>query len=67
MSEFDVEIPRDRRHGDYATNAAMILARQTGGNPRQIAQRLIEAYAPPADRIDRLEIAGPGFINITLA
>ncbi len=66
MPEFDVEIPRDRRHGDYATNAAMVLARQAGGNPRQIAQRLIEAYAPPAERIARLEIAGPGFINITL-
>ncbi len=67
VSEFDVEIPRDRRHGDYATNAAMVLARHGGGKPREIAQRLIDAYAPPADRIARLEIAGPGFINITLA
>ncbi len=67
VPEFDVEIPRDRRHGDYATNAAMVLARQAGGHPREIAQRLIEAYAPPADRIVRLEIAGPSFINITLA
>lgn len=64
---FDVEIPKDRRHGDYATNAAMILARQTGGNPREIAQALIEAWAPPADRIAGVETAGPGFINITLA
>ncbi len=67
VAEFDVEIPRDRRHGDYATNAAMVLARQTGGKPRTIAQHLIDAYAPPADRIARLEIAGPGFINMTLA
>jgi arginyl-tRNA synthetase len=67
MPAFDVEIPRDRRHGDYATNAAMVLARQTGGNPRGIAQVLIDAYAPPADRIAKLEIAGPGFVNITLA
>ncbi len=66
VPEFDVEIPRDRRHGDYATNAAMILARR-GGKPREIAQRLIEACAPPADRVARLEVAGPGFINITLA
>ena len=64
---FEVEIPKDRRHGDYATNAAMLLARQTGGKPREIAQRLIDAYAPPADRIARTEIAGPGFINLTLA
>jgi len=64
---FDVEIPKDRRHGDYATNAAMVLARQTGARPRDIAQVLIDAYAPPADRIAKLEVAGPGFINITLA
>ncbi|MGQ0570977.1 MAG: arginine--tRNA ligase [Armatimonadota bacterium] len=63
----DVEIPRDRRRGDYATNAAMVLAKQAGGSPREIAQRLIDAYAPAADRVARLEIAGPGFINITLA
>ncbi len=64
---FEVEIPRDRRHGDYATNAALLLAKQAGGNPRQISQRLIESYAPPADRIERLEVAGPGFVNMTIA
>jgi arginyl-tRNA synthetase len=67
IPEFDVEVPRERRHGDYATNAPMVLARQTGRKPREIAQHLIEAYAPSPDRIARLEIAGPGFINITLA
>lgn len=64
---FEVEIPKDRRHGDYATNAAMVLAKHTGGKPRDIAQRLIDAYAPSPDRIARLEVAGPGFINITVA
>jgi arginyl-tRNA synthetase len=64
---FDVEIPKDRRHGDYATNAALVLARQTGGRPRDLAQALIDAWAPAPDRIAKLEIAGPGFINITLA
>ncbi len=64
---FEVEVPKDRRHGDYATNAALLLAKQTGAKPRDIAQRLIDTYAPPADRIARLEVAGPGFINITLA
>ncbi|MDR7543412.1 MAG: arginine--tRNA ligase [Armatimonadota bacterium] len=67
LPEFDVEIPRDRRHGDYATNAAMMLARQTGGRPEAIAQVLIEAWAPDPARISKLEIAGPGFVNITLA
>ncbi|MGH2371923.1 MAG: arginine--tRNA ligase, partial [bacterium] len=64
---FEVEIPKDRRHGDYATNAAMVLAKHTGGKPRDIAQRLIDAYAPSPDRIARLDVAGPGFINITIA
>jgi len=67
LPAFDVEIPRDRRHGDYATNAALVLAKQAGINPRELAQRLIEAYAPPADRIARLDVAGPGFINISIA
>jgi arginyl-tRNA synthetase len=65
--QIEIEIPRDRRHGDYATNAAMVLARSAGRPPREVAQRLIEAWAPPADRIERLEVAGPGFINITVA
>ena len=64
---FEVEIPKDRRHGDYATNAALILAKRTGGKPRDLAQLLIDAYAPPPDRIARLEVAGPGFINISVA
>jgi arginyl-tRNA synthetase len=64
---FDVEIPRDRRHGDYAANAAMMLAKQTGLNPRDVAQRLIAAFPASPDRVARLNVAGPGFINITLA
>jgi len=64
---FEVEIPKDRRHGDYATNAALVLAKQTGAKPRDLAQRLIEAYAPPIERVARLEVAGPGFLNITVA
>lgn len=64
---FEVEIPRDRRHGDYATNAALVLAKHIGGKPRDIAQRLIDAYGPSPDRIAHLEVAGPGFINITVA
>ncbi len=63
----DVEIPRDRRHGDYATNAALVLARQAGAKPRDVAARLIESMVPAPERIERVEIAGPGFINITIA
>jgi arginyl-tRNA synthetase len=63
----DVEVPRDRRHGDYATNAALVLAKQFGGNPREFAQRLIDAFPASPDRVARLDVAGPGFVNITLA
>jgi arginyl-tRNA synthetase len=63
----DVEVPRDRRHGDYATNAALVLAKQFGGNPREFAQRLIDAFPAAPDRVARLDVAGPGFVNITLA
>ncbi|MDR7423362.1 MAG: arginine--tRNA ligase, partial [Armatimonadota bacterium] len=64
---FEVEVPRDRRHGDYATNAALVLAKAAGASPRQVADALIEAWAPAADRVAALEVAGPGFINIRLA
>lgn len=64
---FDVDIPRDRRHGDYACNAALVLAQQTGTRPRDVAARLVEALTAAPERIERVEIAGPGFINITLA
>jgi arginyl-tRNA synthetase len=67
MPPFDVEIPKDRRHGDYATNAAMVLARQMGLKPRDAAQALIDAWPAGPERIDGLQIAGPGFINITLS
>jgi arginyl-tRNA synthetase len=67
MPAFDVEIPRDRRHGDYASNAALVLAQRTGARPREIAARLIEHLPAAPERIERVEIAGPGFINLTLA
>jgi arginyl-tRNA synthetase len=67
VPEFDIEVPRDRRHGDYAANAALVLARAVGRSPREVAERLLAAWAPPADRIAKAEVAGPGFINLTVA
>ncbi len=67
IPQFDVEVPRDRRHGDYATNAAMVLARATGLKPREAASAIVEAYAPAQERVSQISIAGPGFINLTLA
>ncbi len=63
--ELDVELTRpDEQFGDYATNVALRLSKNLGQNPRDIAQKIIdEADVPGAT----LELAGPGFINITLS
>src|SRR5438132_12237579 len=60
-----VEPPRDPAHGDLATNAAMVLAKGAGTNPRALAETIkprLEALPP----VTSVEIAGPGFINIRL-
>ena len=57
-----VERTRDSRHGDFASNIAMRLARSAGKNPRELAQ-LIIGKLPPSTLIDKVDIAGPGFIN----
>ena len=58
--------PKDAAHGDLATNAAMVLAKPSGLAPRQLAERLVPLIASDP-YIDSIEIAGPGFINLTLA
>lgn len=64
--DFVVERPKDRGHGDFSTNAAMLLARPAKSNPRALAQALVDAL-PPSDDIAAVEIAGPGFLNFRLA
>lgn len=60
-----VEVPNDATHGEMATNAAMLLARPTKKNPRDLAELIIRHIG--SDKIfSKLEIAGPGFINITI-
>ncbi|HEV2552147.1 MAG TPA: arginine--tRNA ligase [Bosea sp. (in: a-proteobacteria)] len=60
-----VEPTKDPAHGDLATNAAMVLAKEAGTNPRALAALLVEELGKDA-QIVRAEIAGPGFINLTL-
>ena len=60
-----IEIPKDKGHGDYATNTAMRLARELKKNPREIAAALVEAMDFAKGNIQDCEIAGPGFINFT--
>jgi arginyl-tRNA synthetase len=59
------EPPRDASHGDIATNAAMVIAKQVGKNPREIAEELKEKLAK-LDYIEKIEVAGPGFINLSV-
>jgi arginyl-tRNA synthetase len=60
------EPPRQPDHGDYATNIAMILAREAKRPPRQLAE-LITRHLPKLPEIDRVEVAGPGFLNVFLS
>jgi len=61
-----VEPPRDPAHGDLATNAAMVLAKPAGMNPRALAEALVAELAKLPD-VTSAEIAGPGFINLRVA
>jgi arginyl-tRNA synthetase len=58
-----LEIPKDKVNGDYATNAAMQLARVAKKAPRQIAEQLVAQFDKSKASISKIEIAGPGFIN----
>jgi hypothetical protein len=60
-----IEAPRDAAHGDLATNAAMVLAKEAGMKPRDLAEMIAEGLrALPG--VTAVDIAGPGFINIRL-
>ncbi len=66
LPEFSVEVPRQPEHGDFATNAAMLLAKRLHRPPREIAGALAEALAQ-SPGVTRAEVAGPGFVNVWLA
>src|SRR5262245_1443258 len=65
-AEISWEVPREERHGDYATNVAMTLARPSRQSPRKVAEAVV-AHFPRIDAVERLEIAGPGFLNVFLS
>jgi arginyl-tRNA synthetase len=66
LSRVVVEPPREASHGDLATNAAMVLAKEIGIKPRDLAEKIAAALRRTPE-IEKVEIAGPGFINLTLA
>ena len=60
--DIQVETARDKSHGDFASNLAMMLAKPAGMKPRDLAEQLVAAL-PPSDAVAQVSIAGPGFIN----
>lgn len=66
LNEIVIEIPKDTSHGDYSTNTAMRLTKRVGKNPREIAQMIMDTINKEAGAIEKIDIAGPGFINFIM-
>ena len=66
VDEVVLEHPTELEHGDYSTNVALVLGKQEGRNPREVAQEIVEAISDNED-IEKVEVAGPGFINFYLS
>ncbi len=64
--DINLERTRDRKHGDFASNLAMVLGKTARCKPRDLAERLVAAL-PHSEQLTRVEIAGPGFINFYLS
>ncbi|MCZ4346308.1 arginine--tRNA ligase [Devosia neptuniae] len=65
LARIVVEPPRDAAHGDLSTNAAMVVAKPLGKNPREVATALVDHFRHDSD-VTSVEVAGPGFINFRL-
>jgi arginyl-tRNA synthetase len=64
---FSIEVPRQKEHGDFSCNAAMLLAKRLGRKPREIAEELAERLGSAGGLIAESVVAGPGFLNFRLA
>jgi len=64
--EINLERTRDRKHGDFASNLAMVLGKSARSKPRDLAEKLVAAL-PESEQLSKVEIAGPGFINFFLS
>ena len=68
VSEIQMERPALREHGDWSSNVALVTAKKIGRNPRELAEELVKAVeSESVDLIERMEVAGPGFINFYLS
>lgn len=66
LPRIQIDLTKDKQHGDFATNIALVLAKPAQRKPRDIAE-LIVKHLPPSSSVTRIEIAGPGFINFFIA
>ncbi len=66
LPNIEIEVPANPEHGDYACNVAMILASQAKQNPRTIAKAISENLVDPDGLIEKVQIAGPGFLNFQI-
>jgi arginyl-tRNA synthetase len=66
LPDMEIDIPKFDTHGDFSTNAAMLAAGVLKMAPRKIAQALVDSVRDPSGLIEKMEIAGPGFINFFL-
>ncbi|EHD0801485.1 TPA: arginine--tRNA ligase [Staphylococcus pseudintermedius] len=66
IPEIKIEIPKDTKNGDYATNIAMVLTKLAKRTPREIAQLIVDHLDTEAAHVKKIDIAGPGFINFYL-
>ncbi len=66
MQQIGIEIPKNKEHGDFSSNVAMQMTRTLRKNPRLIAQEIVDHFPMEEAGIESIEIAGPGFLNLTL-
>ncbi|HPT83458.1 MAG TPA: arginine--tRNA ligase [Limnochordia bacterium] len=66
VPEIGLEVPREKQHGDFASNIALVMAKAARKPPREVAQIIVE-HLPPGGVIREVEVAGPGFINFFLS
>ena len=64
--DIEIERTRSKEHGDFASNVALVLAAEVQGKPRDLARKIVQAL-PASDKVAKVEIAGPGFINFFLS
>lgn len=62
-----IERPNDPSHGDLSSNIALVMARETGRNPRELADEIVSRISLDPDIVDKVGVAGPGFVNFTFS